>query len=189
MLREKEEKLPFGARKSKGSFGKKPSNGSFGKKPSNGSFGKKPAGGTFGEKPTSSLKQTPLKAKKTSNGLRQTRLKPKSSKSKATALEREYLEWLHSEGQYMNYPCFVCGKINPNDRIAWHHVKEHSSDKKDHRRVIPLCDHEHHRNGTEMSPHGTPKKWREKYSVEVQNEFAKKIWHDFLDYKGVKYDD
>jgi len=94
------------------------------------------------------------------------------------------MTWLHSEEQYYNYPCYVCGKFKPNDRIGWHHVKEFSSDKKNHKRQIPLCDNEHHRLGGELSPHGTPKKWRATYSMEEQNRYADSIWNDFITYKA-----
>lgn len=171
MLGEKVLKSGFGNSPSKGSFGKKISRGSFGKKPSKGDFGKKASRGSFGTTQGSSLKST-------------TPLKRKSAKNTVTKEEQEFMDWLHSDAQYFDYPCFVCGKFNPNDTIKWHHVKEFSSDKKNHKRQIPLCDNEHHRLGTELSPHGTPKKWRATYSMKVQNEYADSIWNDFITSKN-----
>jgi len=169
MLRDKDEvKVPFGKRPSRGSFGKKPSSGTFGKKPSNGTFGKtksKPLNRSGSLKPSSKP------------------LKKKSDKNLATPEEKEFMDWIREDSQYLRYPCFVCGKHNPNDPIKWHHVKLYSSDKKNHKRLIPLCDVEHHRLGKEISPHGTPKKWRETYSMEEQNAFADKVWNDFQEYK------
>jgi len=84
----------------------------------------------------------------------------------------EYLTWLH----YQQYPCFVCGKQNG---IEWHHVKRDSTDKKDHKRLIPLCGNEHHRNG-KLSPHGNPSLWRETFSMDLQNGYADSIYQDYL---------
>ena len=75
------------------------------------------------------------------------------------------------------YPCFVCGGFNG---IEWHHVKEVSSDAKNHKRQIALCGVEHHRLGQTLSAHGTPKKWRATYSMQEQNEAADKIYADYL---------
>ena len=105
-----------------------------------------------------------------------TRLKPKySAKNKKlfTAEDGLYLEWLQST----SYHCLVCGGSNG---IEWHHVKRDSADKKNHSRLIPLCGVEHHRLGTKLSAHGTPKKFREAYPVEVQLEVAKSIYEDYL---------
>ncbi len=167
---EEKNKVPFGAKRS--SFGSKPSNGNFGKKPNNGSFGKKPTKGDFGKKPSK-----PLVTKK--------KLSKKSTKSLANSEEREYLSWLKSEAS-SEFSCFVCGKIKSDDRIEWHHVKLDSSSKKNHKRLIPLCGHEHHRLGTVMSPHGTPKKFREQYPIEVQNGRADEIYNYYLSTKSEK---
>ena len=99
------------------------------------------------------------------------RIKPKyngKNKKKTTDEDKEYLEWL----QHQNYKCFVCGKQNG---IEFHHIKEYSTDKKNHKRLIPLCGVEHHRLG-ELSPHGNPKRWRETFSIELQNNFADEIY-------------
>jgi len=60
-------------------------------------------------------------------------------------------------------------------------LKLNSSDKKNHKRLIPLCGVEHHRLGQTLSAHGTPKKWRETFSMEMQNEFADKIYKEYKD--------
>lgn len=99
------------------------------------------------------------------------RIKPKykhEKKQKITQEERDYLQWLQLE----TFSCVVCGTAN---MIEMHHVKEHSIDKKDHKRLIPLCV-EHHRLSNELSAHGTPRKFKELYPVEFQNELADKIY-------------
>lgn len=101
--------------------------------------------------------------------------KPKAkkvSKSKPTPLEQKYLTWLQS--QY-HYRCFVCGGYWSD----WHHIKFKSTDKKIHTKLLPLC--KKHHTGNELSPHGTPKKWRETYTMEEQNRLADKIYEVFLD--------
>ena len=85
--------------------------------------------------------------------------------------EPKYLEWLHNQ----NPCCFVCGQYN---KIELHHVKEHSSDKKDDRVVIPLCGEEHHRNG-KLSPHGGTKLWRETFSIEDQRIYAEELYKEY----------
>lgn len=119
-------------------------------------FGKIPSRGDFGKK--------------------KSYIKKKSVKSLASSEDKDYLEWLKNQ----EYCCFVCGKINFNDPIEWHHVKLRSSDKKDHTRLIPLCGAEHHRLGKDLSPHGSPKKWRETYTIESQLLYAEKIHKQYL---------
>ena len=100
------------------------------------------------------------------------RLKPKPSmknEPKITKEDKEYLEWL----QTLDVPCFCCGGQNS---IEWHHVKRDSSDSKNHTLLIPLCGAKCHRLGTELSAHGTPKKFREVFPIEVQKEAAKKFY-------------
>lgn len=197
------EKLPFGRRPSKGMFGKKPSNGNFGKKPSKGNFGKpktniqnsektlkipekvreekeekrfgeRPSKGMFGKKPSNgNFGKTPQK-----------RIKAKSKKNIVEPIEQEFLNWLHQCEQ--RYPCFVCGKINSSDPIEWHHVKGHSYDKKNHKRLIPLCGVEHHRLGAELSAHSTPSNFRETFPLKLQMIHAKSIYDDFLAEKGIR---
>ncbi len=136
---------------SKGSFGKKPSNGEFGKKPSKGSFGQVASHGEFGKK------ASVLKAK------------PKAKKS-----ELPFLNWLHEPSQMHHYQCIVCN----NPVQDWHHVKLYSSDKKDHKRLIPLC--RLHHTGGSPSPHVTPKLWRETYSMQFQHQIADAIYQEYL---------
>ena len=102
------------------------------------------------------------------------RIKPKyngKNKKKITNEDKDYLQWL----QEQNFACFVCGKRN---KIEFHHIKEHSTDRKNHKRLIPLCGAEHHRCG-ELSPHGNPKRWRETFSMELQNDFADEIYAEY----------
>lgn len=109
--------------------------------------------------------------------IKHNRLRPKPSsknKSRISNEDKKYLEWL----QHQVYECFVCGEFNG---IEWHHVKENSSDRKNHKRLIPLCGEKCHRNGSELSAHGTPKKFREKFSMRVQNGYADEIYKDYLD--------
>jgi len=106
------------------------------------------------------------------------RLRPKPSmknKKKITQDDKDYLEWLQNQ----NYVCFVCGKQNG---IEWHHVKEYSTDKKNHKRLIPLCGIDHHRLG-DLSPHGNPKRWRETFDMVLQNDFADEIYDEYIDKK------
>ena len=98
-----------------------------------------------------------------------------SNKPKINDDDKAYLEWLDTQRE--NYGCFVCGRTCCNE---WHHIKLYSTDSKNHKRLIALCGEEHHRLGQELSAHGTPKKWRETYSMEEQNEFADKIYADYL---------
>ena len=85
----------------------------------------------------------------------------------------KYLTWLHNQTPQ----CFVCGQYN---KIELHHAKEHSSDKKDDRVVIPLCGEEHHRTG-KLSPHGGTKLWRETYSMDEQIAYANKLRKEYED--------
>jgi len=86
--------------------------------------------------------------------------------------DKKYLSWL----QTTSYACFACGGDNG---IEWHHVKRDSTDKKNHTRLIPLCGVECHRLGTVLSAHGTPKKFRETFSMEFQNEYADRIYSEY----------
>lgn len=102
------------------------------------------------------------------------RLRPKPSsknKKKITEIEREYLEWC----QWQIKPCIVCGTI---ENIEWHHIKRDSTDRKKHTSVIPLCE-KHHKGSTEFSAHGTPKLFRETYSMEFQRELGTEIFKEF----------
>ena len=92
--------------------------------------------------------------------------KPIKKKPIANDEEKEYLNWLHEDAQMLKYKCFVCGE--PVEE--YHHVKLNSSDKKNHKRVLPLCKF-HHTDG-EPSPHKTAKKFRGLYPMEYQNKAA-----------------
>jgi len=114
-----------------------------------------------------------VKEKKVSNfGKKRSCLKKRSVKNQINKDEKDYLDWL--QNQY--YGCFVCGQQNG---IEWHHVKKFSSDKKNHFRLIPLCGVEHHRLG-KLSPHGSPKFWRETYTYEEQLLYAASIHLNYL---------
>lgn len=94
------------------------------------------------------------------------RLKPEAVKDK------QYLSWFHNQGLL----CIVCG----NSQIEAHHIKEHSTDLKDDRYLLPLCEY-HHKYSLYMSPHGAPKKWREEYPLEVQRLIAERIYNQYKD--------
>lgn len=96
----------------------------------------------------------------------------KIKEPKISQHEKDYLNWLQNQ----NSTCFVCGT---NRLIEWHHVKNKSTDKKRHTVLIPLCI-EHHK-GNKLSPHGTPKLWRDTYDMQWQEEYAKNIYQEFLD--------
>ena len=93
-------------------------------------------------------------------------LKEKPLKDKA------FLSWMHSQG----FGCIVCG----NPQIELHHVKEHSSEVKNDHEVLPLCEF-HHKYSDYISPHGSPKKWREVYPIEFQKQMAKVYYERYLD--------
>jgi hypothetical protein len=110
-----------------------------------------------------------------------TRIKPKCKhKNKSREFKYpEYLSYLHEE---LRPPCFICGERNG---IELHHVKSSSSDPKDDRMVIPLCGESCHRNGTELSAHGTPVLFRAVYPIEDQEAFSAGMYHDFMFAKGL----
>jgi len=93
------------------------------------------------------------------------RIKPKPERDK------EYLEWFAT----MMFPCFVCGTYHD---VKGHHIKLHSSDPKNDHELLPLCN-EHH-VGLMLSPHGTPKQWRETYSMDTQLEHAAEIYAEYM---------
>lgn len=97
-------------------------------------------------------------------------LKEKPYKSK------EYLSWFHSLGLC----CMVCGYRH----IEAHHIKENSTDLKDDRYLLPLCS-EHHKYSTELSPHGSPKKWRETYPIAKQRMIAEQYYNQYQKEKQV----
>ena len=95
------------------------------------------------------------------------RLKPKAQKLP------KYLKWLHEQEDIV---CFSCGKQN---KLEAHHVKEFSSDERDDSKIIMLCGEECHRLGMKLSPHGTPKAWRQVYSMEVQLDYASELYRRY----------
>lgn len=119
-------------------------------------FGMRKNKGSFGKKPSKPLKQTKLKKKA----------------QKIEKIDREYLSWVHTQ----SYPCFVCGTYC---NIEYHHIKEDSSIKKNHKELLPLCAN-HHRLDTSLSAHANAKAFRAIYPIEVQREFAKKMYLEFL---------
>jgi len=126
---------------------------------------------TFGKKPFKGKQKNRAGNKKVTVA----RIKPKPSAKnvkKFSSEDEAYLEYL----QELDAACFVCGQKNG---IEWHHVKLYSSDKKNHKRLLPLCGVEHHRLGMELSAHGTPKKWRETYSMDEQNAYADEIYNKY----------
>ena len=94
------------------------------------------------------------------------RLRPKASsknKPKINQQERDYLQWFNKQ----NFSCLIC---NTKAGVEGHHVKRDSLDKKNHKRIIPLCRVHHH--GTVLSPHGTPVLFRRHYEMEFQYRLA-----------------
>ena len=83
----------------------------------------------------------------------------------------KYLKWLHEVKQPA---CLVC---NISIGIQIHHVKESSSDRKDDTCVIPLCYHHH--LGTELSPHGTPKLFKEVMPMDIQRQSASDLYKEY----------
>lgn len=100
---------------------------------------------------------------KGSFGKKRTAIKPKRI---ATDEDLEYLEWIRNQGLV----CFVCGSSN----VVFHHIKEKSTDKKNHKRLLPLCANHH--TGEVFSPHGTPILWRKQYTIDRQNRAADEIY-------------
>lgn len=108
--------------------------------------------------------------------LMKNRLKPKVSqknKPKITQDEKEYLNWL--DQMRGSIPCVIC---NTFKNIEYHHVKNRSTDKKDHKRLIALCM-DHHRYN-KLSPHNGPRLFRSTYPVEVQNKIADELYQRYL---------
>jgi len=111
----------------------------------------------------------------TDRKIKANRIKPKPSmknKPKISSQERDYLQWFAEQ----SHTCFICGT---HYGIEGHHVKEHSTDRKDHTSLLPLCSRHH--TGPDLSPHGTPKRFREAYPMEVQRRYAAEIYKSFLE--------
>lgn len=77
-----------------------------------------------------------------------------------------YMKWVATD---LMPRCFICGGFCG---IELHHIKEFSSDKKNDKRVIPLCGESCHRIGKIMSAHGTPVKFRLEYPIKMQVHYA-----------------
>ena len=86
--------------------------------------------------------------------------------------DSEYMAYLHALGLV----CFCCRQQRG---IELHHIKGCSSDEKNDREVIPLCGIECHRLGVELSAHGTAKKFREVFALEVQLKFARELYRNY----------
>lgn len=121
------------------------------KKDKNTPFGKRKNKGNFGSK-------KPLKTtiKSTFNNHKKAIIKKRITTDK----ELKTLNLLN-ENKHL-FRCFVCGGACEH----LHHIKLYSSDKKDHSKLLPLC--QFHHVGDELSPHGTPVKWRDRFTMEEQ---------------------
>ena len=118
-----------------------------------------------------------LRPKKVSTfGQTKSRLKKVSDTNKAKATEEDlaYMDYLNENRD--NFSCVVCA----SGPVEFHHIKRDSTDKKDHKRLWPLC-REHHTGSAGFSAHGTPKKWREEYPMAVQNAIADKMYNNYLE--------
>jgi len=93
------------------------------------------------------------------------RLKPKAKKLP------KYLKWFHEVEQP---PCFVCGTFLG---IEAHHNKENSTDERIDDEILPLC-HEHH-HGNKLSPHGTPREWKQVYTKKIRREFSRELFRRY----------
>jgi len=201
MLGDRITKIPFGRRKSNGAFGKPKLKNNLSR--DEGRLGDR----TFKHekiKETIIIKKVKktLKAKSGHVNLIKPKKKKPVSKNTMTTHMKEYSDWLHQEEQGYKYPCFACGasysdnsvislkhlaNIDVNkettfqsDAIEWHHIKEASSDKKNHLELLPLCGNKCHKLGTVLSAHGTPKKFKSVFPIDVQRKYARDIYKDFL---------
>ncbi len=131
---------------------------------------------TFAKKPFKGKDKNRKGSKKKTDGLGCEivvgRVKPKFSAKNVHIVDTVGLKFLRVL-KGMDLPCFVCGK---HGSIELHHIKEASGDTKNHRRVLPLCGDTCHRLGLELSAHGTPKKFREIFPMEMQYKFADKLF-------------
>lgn len=135
---------------------------------------------TFGKKPFKGKNKNRKGSKKLSMDkpeLNTERIKPKPSMKNIKVIDHVGLEYL-GKLKRLDLPCFCCGAFGS---IELHHVKEVSSDEKNHKRVLPLCGEKCHRTGAELSAHGTPKKFREAFPMEVQIEYADKLFKTVME--------
>jgi len=122
------------------------------KKKSN--FGTRPSRGNFGKTKSKPMRQTQFKYKRI-----------------ATDKDLGYLEWFSLQ----SIKCFNCNCVAEEA----HHIKGHSYDSKDHKSLLPLCCN-CHKYSTTLSVHGTPVKWRERYTIEEQLDYAREIYQQYL---------
>jgi len=80
----------------------------------------------------------------------------------------DYLQWVHNTQK-----CLVCGSGN----IEAHHIKHHSIKGRDDRYIIPLCPFCH--RGSTLSPHGTPKAFKERYPIAAQVQLAYQMYEKY----------
>lgn len=111
------------------------------------------------DKPVSTFGKKPYKGKS----------KNRKGNTKITNEDLNYLNWLNEKRHI--FKCIVCESKN----VEFHHVKRDSTDKKNHKRLIPLCQ-KHHTISAEFSAHGTPVKFRKKYSMVYQYSLADGIY-------------
>lgn len=95
-----------------------------------------------------------------------------NKKTGITKEEKTYLEWFAQQ----SLSCIVCGT---HFMIQGHHVKERSTDRKNHFQLIPLCS-EHH-TGNKISPHGAKKAFFNMFPIEAQRTIAFVIYNKFLE--------
>lgn len=105
------------------------------------------------------------------------RLKPDNERIKDVM----FMAWVHK----VHKPkCYVCGRQYTDAGLnytALHHIKEHSSDVKNDHNIIPLCNETCHLGRTgHVSPHGTPKEFREKYPIEDQRLYSAKMYSEYI---------
>lgn len=87
-----------------------------------------------------------------------------------TKEEKQYLNWFASK----DLSCIVCGTYS---NVQGHHIKERSTDRKNHKQLIPLCI-DHH-TGNKISPHGAKKAFFDMFPIEAQRTIAFIIFNQF----------
>ena len=98
--------------------------------------------------------------------------KVKWEKSPKVFKDPDYLQYLHTIKR-----CLVCKAEN----VEVHHIKDWSIKGRDDRYVLPLCA-EHHR-GSELSPHGAPELFLERYPKGWQIATAKMLYKKYVELK------
>jgi hypothetical protein len=83
--------------------------------------------------------------------------------------ELSYIQWLRNQ----QLQCLICG----SNEVELHHIKRSSTDKKNHKQLLPLC-REHH-TGSSISPHGAKKQFFEIYPFESQVIIADKLYENY----------